>query len=92
MSFLKKLFGGVGGGGSSAAPPEVHNGFTIHVEPMKDGGTWRIAARIEKDVNGEVKVHRMVRADTLQSLDDANAASLAKAKMLIDQQGEQIFS
>ena len=91
MSFLKKLFGGSGGGGSSSAPPEMHNGYAIHVDPIKDGGTWRIAARIEKEIDGEVRVHRMVRADTLQSLEEANKASLAKAIMLIDQQGDQIF-
>jgi hypothetical protein len=89
MSFLKKLFGG--GGGSSAAPAEMHNGFAIYAEPLKDGGTYRIAARIEKEIDGELKVHRLVRADTLQSLEEAMKASSAKAKMLIDQQGESIF-
>ena len=89
MSFLKKLFGG--GGGSSAAPAEMHNGFAIYAEPLKDGGTYRIAARIEKEIDGELKVHSLVRADTLQSLEEAITASTAKAKMLIDQQGESIF-
>lgn len=90
MSFFKKLFGG-GGGEPPATPPEMHDGFAIHVEPIKDGGTWRIAARIEKEIDGEVKSHQMVRADTLQSLEEANKATLAKAKMLIDQQGASIF-
>ncbi|MFP7671821.1 HlyU family transcriptional regulator [Marivita sp. S0852] len=90
MSFLKKLFGG-GGGAAPSAPAEVHNGFTIYADPVKDGGTWRIAARIEKDIDGTVKTHQMMRADTLQSHEDAVKASLAKAKMLIDQQGETIF-
>ncbi len=93
MSFLKKLFGG---GGNDNTPPstpaEIHNGYTIFAEPVKDGGTWRIGARIEKEINGELKSHFMMRADTLQSFDDACKASLDKARMLVDQQGDSIFS
>lgn len=90
MSFLKKLFGG-GGGSAPSAPAEAHNGFTIFAEPVKDAGAWRLAARIEKEIGGEIKMHQMMRADTLQSHEDAVKASLNKAKMLIDQQGESIF-
>jgi hypothetical protein len=92
MSLLKKLFGG--GGGSStppSTPAEAHNGYTLYPEPVKDGGTWRIGARIEKEIDGEVKSHFMMRADTLQSFDEACAASLNKARMLVDQQGDSIF-
>ena len=67
MSFLKKLFGG--GGGSSAAPAEMHNGFAIYAEPLKDGGTYRIAARIEKEIDGELKVQGKVPSlDEIKSL------------------------
>ena len=90
MSFLKKLFGG-GGASAPSTHAEMHNEFTIFAEPMKDGSTWRIAARIEKEIDGEVKAHQMVRADTLQSYEEAAKASLAKAKTLIDQQGTSIF-
>ncbi len=92
MSFLKKLFGG-GGGDASAptVPAETHNGFTIYPDPIKDGAVWRISARIEKEIGGDLKSHLMVRADTLQSRDDAVTASLNKARMLIDQQGDAIF-
>ena len=90
MSFLKKLFGG-GGGNSPSAAPEIHNGFSIYAEPVNDTGGWRISARIEKEIDGQLKSHRMIRADTLQGKDAAIEASLAKAKMLVDQQGEDIF-
>ena len=92
MSFLKKLFGG--GGGSStppSTPTETHNGYKIFAEPVRDGGTWRIGARIEKEINGEVKSHFMMRADTLQGFEEACAASMNKARMLVDQQGNSIF-
>ena len=93
MSFLKKLFGGGGGdkAAAAAAQAEDYNDYKIHPEPVNEGGTWRIAARIEKDIGGEVKTHKMMRADTLQTSEDAVQASVAKAKMLIDQQGDTIF-
>lgn len=91
MSFLKKLFGGGGGADTPSNTAETHNGYTIIPEPVKDGGAWRIGARIEKEINGEVKTHRMIRADTLQSFEDAAKASLDKARMLVDQQGDTIF-
>ncbi|MEM8731609.1 MAG: HlyU family transcriptional regulator [Pseudomonadota bacterium] len=93
MSFLSKLFGGGGGGsgGSADTPPESHDGFSIYVEPQRDGPRWRIAARIQKEIDGEVKEHHMLRADTLDSQDAAAEATLRKAKSLIDQQGISIF-
>ncbi len=92
MSFWSKLFGG-GSGGNAAPemPGETHDGFTIYAEPVNEGGRWRIGARIEKDIDGTLKSHRLIRADTLESRDAAASASFAKARMLIDQQGEDIF-
>ncbi|MGV6847709.1 MAG: HlyU family transcriptional regulator [Marinibacterium sp.] len=99
MSILSKLFGGARGGSgadngageTSPAAPQMHDGFSIHPDPIRDGNQWRISARIEKEVGGTIQRHHMVRADTLQSHEAAAEASLAKAKMLIDQQGETIF-
>ncbi len=92
MSFLKKLFGGGGGSNTPpSAPAETHKGYTIYAEPVKDGGSWRIGARIEKEIDGEVKSHFMMRADTLQDFDTAAKASMDKARMLVDQQGDTIF-
>ncbi|MEM6609356.1 MAG: HlyU family transcriptional regulator [Pseudomonadota bacterium] len=85
MSFLSKLFGG-----SPSQPEpkaETYEGFTITPAPQRDGSSWRIAARIEKDG----KTHDMIRADTLASQDDATMASTAKAKQLIDEQGPHLF-
>ena len=90
MSFLKKLFGG-GGTAHSDPDPETHNGYRIYCEPVKDAGGYRIAARIEKDFGEDTKTHRMIRADTCNSLEEAAETSLLKAKMLIDQQGDAIF-
>ncbi len=93
MSLFSRLFGG--GGKSEApaasAPPEVYKDFEIFVEPQSEGGQYRVCARIEKELGGERRSHRMVRADTLASLDDARAMSLAKARQVIDEQGEALF-
>ena len=90
MSLLSKLFGG-GGGSSTPADPEVYQGYSIFPEPMKEGSRYRIAARIEKEIGGEVKVHQLIRADTLESLDAATEATMRKAKAVIDEQGDGIF-
>ncbi|MEN0079737.1 MAG: HlyU family transcriptional regulator [Pseudomonadota bacterium] len=90
MSLFSKLFGG--GTGSEKGPePELHEGYRIFAEPAKDAGGFRIGARIELDVEGETKVHQMIRADVCPSAEEAMRVSLLKAKALIDQQGESIF-
>jgi hypothetical protein len=90
MSLFKKLFGG-----SSDAPkgpePTLYNGFTILPEPMKESDGYRIAARIEKEIGGELKTHHLIRADMLHSADQAAEASVQKAKSMIDQMGDKIF-
>ena len=82
--------GGSGGGEGAAAPSaqaEEHKGFRITPRPIKEGGQYRVAARIEKDG----RVHDLVRADTMTSLDEAMSISLAKARQMIDEQGERLF-
>lgn len=91
MSFLRKLFGG-GGGSRSEAPTEDYEGYRITLTPIKEGDTYRVCALIEKEVAGEVRTHHLVRADTVQGLDAAQAASLRKAKQMIDEQGDGIFA
>ena len=88
MSLLKKLFGG---GAPAEAEPEIYKDFRIFPTLQKESDGYRISARIEKDVNGETKVHSLIRADTIASKDEATAATMAKAKQLIDEQGDALF-
>ena len=89
MSLFRKFFGG------SDAPkgpePVTYKGFTIHPEPMKEPDGYRLAARVEKEVGGEVKSHRLIRADVLHTADQAAEAAVGKAKSMIDQMGDRIF-
>lgn len=91
MSLFSRLFGG--GGGASGPEPETidYNGYAVTPTPIREGNRYRISARIEKDVAGVAKIHTLIRADTIDDLDTAVEASIAKAKMLIDEQGDRLF-
>lgn len=92
MSWLKKLFGG--GGAEPAAPTREieHAGFTIRAEPYKaEGGQYQVAGTVTKQVGGEVKEHRFIRADRFPSVEDALDFSLVKGRQLVDQEGERMF-
>ncbi|QFS83848.1 Transcriptional activator HlyU [Roseivivax sp. THAF40] len=93
MSFLKRLFGGGNGGAArgSAVEPVEHGGFRIIVDPIPEDGQYRVAATIEGEVDGETKTHRMIRADVIRDHDEAVAASLRKAKQMIDEQDARLF-
>jgi hypothetical protein len=91
MSLFSKLFGG--GGSSSTPEPEAidYNGYAVTPSPIREGNRYRVSARIEKEIGGETKTHTLIRADTIDDLETAVEASLGKAKMLIDQQGDRLF-
>ena len=90
MSLLSRLFGGSKGGDAApaaAGPAEEHKGFTITPTPIREGGSFRVSARIEK---GD-QTHTLIRADTINDQEAALAASVRKAKQLIDEQGDRLF-
>lgn len=94
MSFLKSLFGG--GAARDAGPKralaeEEYKGYTIRAVEMRAGAQYQLAGRVEKDIGGEIKVHEFIRADTLPDRDEVTAASLAKGRQLVDEQGEALF-
>jgi hypothetical protein len=91
MSILSRLFGGGGAAPKSDPDPETYKDFRIFAQPVKEGGSFRVAARIEKEIDGVLRSHHMIRADTCDAEETAQEMSTRKAKMLIDQQGEKIF-
>jgi hypothetical protein len=93
MSFWKSLFGGGGGSAEPApAPGEEYKGFTIRATPMPVGSEYQLAGVIEKTIEGELKSHKFVRADRMSSRDDAVSFAMAKGRLMIDEQGERLFS
>ena len=69
-----------------------YKGYLIYPEPREEGGQYRLAGRICKEINGEMKTHLFIRSDLLPSKDDATAFMIRKAQMFIDQSGDQMFS
>ncbi|QFU07996.1 Transcriptional activator HlyU [Rhodobacteraceae bacterium THAF1] len=86
MSIFGKLFGGKSKTPQDL-PGEEHKGYTIRPAPVAAEGGYRIAADIEKDG----RTHHMVRADVVMGEGEARSASVAKARQVIDQLGEDIF-
>ncbi|TNC47591.1 hypothetical protein FHG66_16215 [Rubellimicrobium rubrum] len=91
MPFWSRFFGGKQAKEPDAALSEEHKGFRITPNPIREGGQYRIAARIEKEVAGVLRVHDLVRADTVAAPDEAHALSLAKARQVINERGERLF-
>lgn len=92
MSFWKSLFGG-----KPAEPAPVptqsieYQGFTIRAEPFAAEGQYQTAGTIEKEIDGVKQQHSFIRADRHVSVDMAIEFSLAKGRLIVDEQGERIF-
>ena len=80
-----------GGSAVAAAEPVEYNGYLIRPAPYARQGQYQTCGVIEKDVAGEKKEHRFIRAETHPSRDAAIAFSIHKAKQLIDEQGDRLF-
>jgi hypothetical protein len=97
FSKLKAALGRLAGGGGDrpegpAAPAVEYKGYRIKPAPYPNNGQYQTAGSIEKDTPEGIKEHRFIRADTYGSRDDAIAFTILKAKQIIDQQGDRIFS
>ncbi|PSW20196.1 transcriptional regulator [Photobacterium sanctipauli] len=92
MGFFSKLFGL---DKSEPKAPDVepieYEGYLIYPEPIAEGGQFRIAGRICKQYGEEVKTHTFIRSDLLATKQDAESFMVNKAKMFIDQTGENMF-
>ena len=95
MSFWKSLFGGGADksepAGDKVLGEESYKGFLIKAIEMKAGSELQLAGTIEKDIGGELKTYRFVRADRMTSRDDLITLALSKGRQIIDEQGEAIF-
>lgn len=87
MPFWSRLFGQKPDTPSPSAKSEEYKGFTITPAPTREGGQFRVGAVIEKGG----RRHNLIRADTMASQDEAAAISLAKARQVIDEQGDRVF-
>ncbi len=93
--FLRRLTGG--GGEDDAAPgargPAVaYQGYAIHPAPRRQGSQWLTAGLITKAFPDGAKEHYFIRAETHASQDDASAFAVLKAKQIIDERGDKLFT
>ena len=88
MSLLSRL---LGKSAPKAPEPVLHKDYRIFPEPQKAPGGFRVAARIEKDFEGQTKTHQLIRSDVHASLEDATEATIGKSKTASDQLGDTLF-
>jgi hypothetical protein len=79
------------GKSEEAAAETEHKGFRIRATPYAVAGGWQTAGVIEKASASGMREHRFVRAETHPSREDAAAFTIAKARQIIDEQGERVF-
>ena len=95
MGLFSKLFGSGkddgGSGGAKEGTTVEYNGFKITPAAQPQNGQWLTAGIIRKEIDGEMKEHRFLRADTHASPEAANDFAVVKARQIINEQGERIF-
>ena len=97
MSILSSILSIFTGGSSSEAKskplaePQTYKDCVIHAEPIREGSQYRLAGRIEREIEGRMLTRRFIRADVFTSLDDALDCTFRKAQQIIDQNGPSLF-
>ena len=87
----RRLTGGGGADTDTGAEAVDYNGYRIQPAPYPSKGQYQTCGIIEKEVAGETKRHRFVRAETHPSREGAVDFSVSKAKQMIDEQGDRLF-
>lgn len=92
FSFLGKFFTSGSDSASVAKADAVeYKGFLITPAPIKEGGQYRTAGTISREVDGDIKSSQFIRADNTASEQGAIDHSLQKAKQIIDEQGDALL-
>ncbi len=95
MSFLKKLFGGGSGpsGPSETKPVKTleYQGYVITATPYQESGQYQTCGVVSKEMDGERKEHRFIRADRFSEQDAAADHAILKGRQLVDQVGDAMF-
>ena len=94
---LKRLFNSLFGASSpetaksQSVGPIGHEGFLIYPEPQREGGQYRVAGRICKCIDGEIRSHHFIRSDLCGSPEQANELMIEKAKNFIRHAQDEMF-
>jgi len=90
-SFLKALFGGGNKDGGEAAPEAeatTYKDCTITPAPQKEGGQWRLAGTIRKEIDGVMRERMFIRSDLFSDRETAMQFAVQKAQLIIDQRND----
>lgn len=96
--FFSRLFGALSGGDSGSTvgggkeQMQKIGEYAVYATPRKEGSQYRLAGRIEHEVNGETLVRNFVRADLFSTEDDTVETTFRKAKQIIEQHGAGLFA
>lgn len=95
MGLFSKLFGGGQSGANASGPTEEepvdYQGWSLVAAPISEGGQYRTAGIIRREVDGELKEARFIRADNHATREAAVEHSIRKAQQIIDEQGERVL-
>jgi hypothetical protein len=95
LQFLSALLSRLSGGASATAAPAFeaveYKGYRLRPAPFPGKSGYQTAGVIEKEIGGEVKQHRFVRAETHPSPEDAASFALVKGRQIVDEQGDRVF-
>ncbi|MBI3706939.1 MAG: hypothetical protein HY246_04585 [Proteobacteria bacterium] len=91
--FVRNIFGPKKAGPSAVEPDAAvdYKGYSIRPSPRQQGSQWTTEGVIAKQFPDGEKECRFIRADTHGEKTDALASCVAKAKRIIDEQGDQMF-
>ena len=91
MKFLRRRLGGGDGGKAVEREAVDYKGYSIVPAPRKVAGGWTTEGIISKTTGEDTRSEHFIRADMLQSEEDAVDYSVTKAKKIIDELGERLF-
>lgn len=92
LSSISKLFSSSDSSPQAEAAEAIeYKGYVIIPTPMSDQGQYRVSATITKGEGEEQKTHTFIRSDLVASRDECIELTTRKAKLTIDQLGDQIF-
>ena len=95
--FFSKIFGAFSSGSgdapanSNAAMQRIGD-YSVFATPIREGGQYRLAGRIEKETADGILVRNFIRADQFSSESDAVETTFRKAQQIIEQNGPSLFA
>lgn len=94
LKFLRTLGFGKEQDDASVIPPQAVNykGYMIIPTPRKVEAGWTTEGKISKEIEGVPKSQYFIRADTPAERDEAVSYTIRKAKRIIDEQGDALFT